>query len=175
VVGSSVTTASCTSAAAMASAAQCPGACSGCSSAEAERAARIQLQQLLLSKQLLQAAKAAALRAFDREGFLEAVQGLQDESRVLQLFEVSHTATFLFPDLRLPPCCALCHCLGLNSISRPGGAMLHECQTSRDAMLGCGKCPQHCPCATLTGASGPGPANLGPAPGWAQTYPGDQD
>jgi hypothetical protein len=54
-----------------------------------ERAAHIKLQQLLLSKQLLQTAKAAALRAFDREGFLAAAKELGHESQVLQLFEVS--------------------------------------------------------------------------------------
>lgn len=57
--------------------------------AEAERAGRLQLQQLLLSKQLLQAAKTAALGVFDQDEFLQAVERVHDESRVLQVFEVS--------------------------------------------------------------------------------------
>jgi hypothetical protein len=50
----------------------------------------MKLQQLLLSKQLLQSAKGAALGVFDQEGFLQAAGTMRLESTVLQLFEVRH-------------------------------------------------------------------------------------
>lgn len=61
----------------------------GSPSAEAEKAARFKLQQLLLSKQLLQSAKGMALAAFDQQGFLRGAAEQGEESEVVQLFEVS--------------------------------------------------------------------------------------
>jgi hypothetical protein len=64
-----------------------PKAKASCSTETAE-AARLKLQQLLLSKQLLQSAKSAALGVFDQEGFLQAAGTMRLESAVLLLFEV---------------------------------------------------------------------------------------